>query len=34
VLSVLQLALPDVKNAKIDLAKTYTTEFAQAASAG
>lgn len=31
VLSVLQLALPDVKDANIDLSKTYTTKFAQAA---
>ena len=27
VLSVLQMALPDVKSAKIDLSKTYTTQF-------
>ncbi|MEO7126292.1 MAG: ABC transporter substrate-binding protein [Nakamurella sp.] len=33
VLSVLQAALPDVKSAKIDLSKTYTTEFAKNAPA-
>lgn len=34
VLAVLQAALPDVKNATIDLSKTYTTEFVKNAPAG
>lgn len=33
VLAVLQAALPDVKNATIDLSKTYTTQFVKKASA-
>jgi NitT/TauT family transport system substrate-binding protein len=33
VLAVLQAALPDVKNASVDLSKTYTTQFVKNVSA-